>query len=104
MDNERTAEKLMTYRVRDIIPFDYRAIPMTRDEIIKRRALMRQILIGTKFGNANNEKLDSMRINKTSFGYIVEDEEGRETALGYTYDGKKVKAEFRETSDTPFER
>lgn len=80
---ERPIENLITCRLNDIVPFDYRAISMTSDEIIKRRAAMRKLLIGTQFNNSSNEQLDSMRIEYTPYGYIVENSNGNETVIRY---------------------
>jgi len=84
LDNEKEYHDLMSYRVRGSPGINYRSKEISKDEVIKRRAAMRKILINTNFHNSSNDTLDSMIINKTNLGYyIVEDSEGYETIINY---------------------
>lgn len=74
----------MEYRVQGSAKVEYKSRKLSRDDIIKRRAAMRKILINSIFNNSSNEVLDSLRIERTGTGYyIVEDLQGYETIIGY---------------------
>lgn len=47
---------------------------MNPNEVIERRAAMRKILLGTKFGNSDNKTLDNVIVVKLDNSFIVEDE------------------------------
>lgn len=81
---------------------NFHALKMTKDEIIERRAYMRQILKNTKFSNGSNDTLDLMRVyDVPGYGYMVEDAEGYETIIfGSTFNY----GEFRKAcAMVPFE-
>ena len=73
----------MLYRVQGSDAIAFMSKNISHDETIKRRAIMRQILKGSMFGNSNNDSLDGMRIEKSDYGYIVEDTGGYQTIIGY---------------------
>lgn len=83
MSVERNINYLMSQRVEENSILKYHAISMDSLEMSRRRSAMRKILVHTKFKNAGDRIIDSMRIENTPFGYIVEDEVGAETILGY---------------------
>ncbi len=83
MESVKEYFDLMSYRVRGSPDINYKSKEISKDDIIKRRAAMRQILRDSQFNNQTNDSLDSMRIEKTDNGYIVEDSEGYETIIGY---------------------
>lgn len=57
---------------------------VSKDEIINRRIIIRQILINTQFCNSSNDELDGMRVTKLSENcYLIEERNGYETILGY---------------------
>lgn len=83
MNEENSVLELMKYRVPGSNAITFMSRIMTHDEIIKRRAAMRQILKESRFNNSSNDALDGMRIEKTVNGYIVKDLQGYETVIGY---------------------
>lgn len=73
-------DDLMKHRV---VEQGYR---MTQNEVIERRAAMRKILLGTKFGNSDNKTLDNIIIVKLDNSFIVEDQAFSE----FYYSNKKA--------------
>lgn len=68
---------LMWYRVKaPDNPCHYKEKQIDKDQIIQRRAEMRQILKNTSFADMSNQELDRMRLEKIENGYILEDENG----------------------------
>lgn len=85
MENN-TANKdleLVSYRV-DGSGVDYYSKKFSKDDIIKRRAILRKLLMNTGFRNSSNNELDGMIVTKISEdSYIVEEQNGYETVTGY---------------------
>lgn len=64
MDRETSAEYLAGYRVLTPGCIPYRAKNMTPDQIIERRAYLRQLLLKTQWGNLPNDALDAIRVRR----------------------------------------
>lgn len=81
--NEVSLDKeLINYRVNGH-GINQRTKEMSKNDIIKRRAIIRRILINTSFNNKSNDYLDGSRIEYTGYGYILEEPNGYETIIGY---------------------
>lgn len=86
--NKTNQNDLLRHRVKGSEGIDYMSRGMSKDEIVERRSVIRKILINSQFNNSPNNFLDSIRVENTEQGYIVEDPEGYEIIIGY----KKKKA------------
>lgn len=75
-----TSEKeLARHRVRKPGNMHYWDMEMTPDEVITRRAYLRQILRNTSYCNQSNDILDNIRLTEIFNGsYLYEDEKGNE--------------------------
>lgn len=60
----RSAEDLAGYRVKLPEGIAYRAMDMTPNEILERRAYLRRLLLNTPWGNSANEVLDRIRVRQ----------------------------------------
>jgi len=73
---------LAAYRVKGSGKSTYREMSMTQDEVVKRRAYMREVLISTNFNNLSDDALDSSRLANLSddngISYLYENESGYE--------------------------
>lgn len=82
MKEEVNAKQLAAFRVMKKGNLFYRAINMTEEEIIERRAYIRQALRNTPRNNLSNDVLDGIRLTELeNRGYIFEDTDGREFYL-----------------------
>lgn len=82
MNEVKNEQELIIYRVYGH-GINQRTKEMSKDDVIKRRAIIRRILINTSFNNKPNDYLDGSRIEHTGYGYILEDPKGYETIIGY---------------------
>lgn len=62
MDVEMSAKCLAGYRVMKPGCIPYKAMNMTPDQILERRAYLRRVLLKTPWANSSNEVLDSIRV------------------------------------------
>jgi hypothetical protein len=83
LDNKLDQLQLVYYRVEGSKGVNFMTRKLTKDDVIKRRAIMRQILKESMFNNRSNEQLDSMRIEKADLYFVVEDSNGYQTVIGY---------------------
>lgn len=76
MANEKT---LANHRVRKPGNMNYMDMAMSPDEVIARRAYLRQMLRNTSYCNQSNDTLDNIRLTEIANGsYLYEDEKGNE--------------------------
>lgn len=73
----RKAENLSYYRVKGSGPMTLYGLEMSPEEVIERRAYIRQALRNTSSNNLFNEILDNIRLLPNDNGYLLEDTEGR---------------------------
>lgn len=95
---------LASFRVRKQGSLPYKAISMTAEQIIARRAYLRKALLNSPMKNLSNEQLDNIRLTDYDNGcYVFEDSKGYEFLWrmnGLTRD----ESEFRKCrSMIPFE-
>ena len=91
----KEGKELAVFRVHQEGGLDFQSKVMDPDQISKRRAYMRKILlVFPKWANLSNDELDQIRLESVSDGYIVEDASGCEIFLKQNQitDGE---AEFR---------
>lgn len=105
INKENKLKSIMKYRVaRSNSGIKYMEKEMSKEDVIKRRTSMRELLKNTSFCNSANENLDSMRITALDEnGMSTEDTKGYDF---YIPSGviKKDQAEFRKIrSMVPFE-
>ena len=68
---------LMKFRVKGVGPMEHASMDMTAEQIIERRAEIRQILKETCWNNLNNDVLDDIRLLPEDGCYLLEDTDGR---------------------------
>ncbi len=79
MNEEIVTKQLASFRVRKEGNLPYRAMDMSADEIIERRAYIRQALRNTPRNNLSNDVLDQVRlVELENKSYLFEDTEGHE--------------------------
>lgn len=87
--NKGSQNELLRFRVNGSEGINYMSKAMSNEDIIERRAVIRRILINSSFNNSPNNFLDSIRIENTEQGFIVEDPQGYETIIGYKMEKAK---------------
>lgn len=105
MDRENNVEYLASYRVLKPGCMPYRAKNMTPEQIIERRAYLRQLLLKTQWGNLPNDALDAVRVRRipNTDEFLFADEDEYEYLLPTSKLDLSAGAFRKERSMIPFE-